>query len=106
MTPELDVDFFGAVLMCPSCGGRELHHDRVDVFERPEDAACGVHVSVANNQAAFDTAIADNPSPRRHGLVIEFWCEGCEDRSALLIWQHKGSTMIDFQILPPLISGC
>lgn len=87
---------YGAELACPSCGSNYLHHDKVEVFECGEDAIHGVHVTVADAKAAFDTSLEGNPSSRRHGLKIYFRCEGCETKPVLSISQHKGMTKVDF----------
>lgn len=87
---------YGAELLCPHCGFNYLHHDRVEVFERGEDAKHGVHVSVADGNATMNTDLAGNPSDRRHGLNVYFWCEGCDAVPVLSIAQHKGVTHVDF----------
>lgn len=88
---------FGAELLCPNCGANYLHHDRVEIFERGEDAEYGVHVVVADGQANFDTSLNGNPSARRHGLKIHFWCEACKAEPVMSIGQHKGTTHVDFE---------
>ena len=86
---------YGAELLCPKCGSNYLHHNTVDVFECGEDANHGVHVTVADGQAVINGSLSGNPSSRRHGLNIYFWCEGCSAKSVLSISQHKGATLID-----------
>jgi len=88
---------YGAELACPSCGFNYLHHDKVEVFECEEDAAQGIHVTIADAKATFDTSLEGNPSARRHGLKIYFWCEGCKAKPVLSIIQHKGNTYVDFE---------
>lgn len=84
-------------LKCPGCGETTgLHHDRVEVYERAEDATSGVHVVVDNMQATMDTNLQDNPSARRHGLAIRFWCEHCDGKHVLALAQHKGMTYISW----------
>ncbi|WP_193090875.1 hypothetical protein [Halomonas colorata] len=86
---------FGAELQCPNCKGNYLHHDRVEIFERQEDAKTGIHVTVENGSSVQDTSMAGNPSTRRHGLNIFFWCEFCDAVPVLTIAQHKGNTLVD-----------
>jgi hypothetical protein len=86
----------GATLRCPSCKGICIHHRTVEVFECGEDATHGLHVVVENGEAKIDTALQGNPSSRRHGLKINFWCETCSASSVLTIAQHKGSTDVNF----------
>ena len=83
-------------LYCPRCGGDWLHHDKVEVFEREEDAETGLHV-VVDGAVSLDTDLEGNPSSRRHGLKVHVWCETCPANSVLTISQHKGSTLIDLE---------
>lgn len=83
-------------LVCPSCGFNYLHHVKVEVFERSEDALHGVHVAVSEGQAVMDTSLEGNPSGRRHGITIQFECEGCDAEPVLSISQHKGYTYMTF----------
>lgn len=84
-----------AVLLCPNCGHDHLRHGRVEVFERDEDEEKGVHVSVERGSALIDQNLSGNPSSRRHGLQVEFGCEGCSARLILKIAQHKGQTHVE-----------
>lgn len=101
------------LLMCPVCGGRNLHQYRVDAFFRQrEDSPSGTHVRTGStgcsaedhvcgapggNSTTIDENMAGNPSDRRDGMVVSFWCEGgCAD-PMLAIVQHKGETMIYWQ---------
>ena len=88
---------YGAKILCPSCSNNYLHHNRVEVFERGEDAAHGVHVAVADGKATFDTSLEGNPSTRRHGIKIRFSCEGCKANPVLSLSQHKGNTYVNFE---------
>ena len=106
-TPKFDEALVGdiAVLLCPRCGGNNLHQERVDIWEREkEDDPVGLHVQtdgVAHMQV--DGFLGDSPSGRRNGLRITFSCEQCQfdvpgERDLLLfIWQHKGTTFVDFK---------
>jgi hypothetical protein len=94
--PTLD----GDQLLCPHCGSNNLHHSGVSTYDRKEDAekvrvthVTDTAVSVAN----VDEAHSNNPSPRRHGLAIEFWCELCPSTPVLAIMQHKGTTYIGWK---------
>ena len=46
--------------------------------------------------SSIDTDLKGNPSARRDGLAIRFWCESCDARPVLTIAQHKGSTLVEF----------
>jgi hypothetical protein len=98
----------GFSLKCPHCGGTNLHHDEVVVFERLDCMRQGTRVMVAgvDRQAqdgvaglfpcvTIDAAMVDNPSPRRQGVHVGLWCEQCGQRSSLSIVQHKGETYLE-----------
>ena len=87
----------GSELKCPECGSSNLHHKEVEVFERHEDARTGLHVQVNDNKALTDGNMEANPSPRRQGILIHFSCEKCPTKPVLKIFQHKGTTYMDFQ---------
>ena len=84
-------------LQCPSCGGQFTHHDRVFVYARAEDAMPAVHM-VLMPGADPPEALPANPSARRSGLVVEGWCEACDDRWQLTVVQHKGETCVDVSV--------
>lgn len=79
-------------MMCPSCKAEEsnLHHSIVEIFNREEDEKNGFHVAIQDKKVTIDTDIQQNPSPRRSGLSIVFWCEQCCETNILDILQHKG----------------
>ena len=94
-------------LVCPACGGSYLHHEEVTVFNRPEDDNQVVKTVVNGVGVVVKThaPIDDNPSRRRDGLIIRFWCEGCSSRDQnpvkffnLAIYQHKGVSYADWRI--------
>lgn len=87
----------GSELKCPNCGSSHLHQKIIDVYERPEDARTGLHVQVKDNKAITDANMEANPSPRRQGMLIQFSCEKCPTMPVLKIFQHKGTTYMDFQ---------
>jgi hypothetical protein len=84
-------NYHDPALLCPYCGEAATHHDRVEIYDRNEDAATGLHVVVDGEQLTADHNLTGNPSSRRHGLRVWFWCECCGGRRfALTITQHKG----------------
>lgn len=93
-------EYDGGRLECPACGCDCLHHDRVEIFECGEDAAHGLHVVVNDGTVTTDSNLQGNPSSRRHGLRVHFWCEGCKVRSFMEIAQHKGNTYVGMGQLP------
>ena len=88
-------------ICCPSCGERCLHHWRVETYIRDgEDSQTGLSVTVGNNVASgvkVGVSQKKNPSRRRDGIVIQFWCENCEKKKhRLAIYQHKGNTFVEW----------
>jgi len=75
-------------LKCPDCGDPWLHHAGVSFFSG------GVSDVYVDPNADIETdPDQENPSSRRSGMLIEFWCEQCgnkEDPFELAIAQHKG----------------
>ena len=63
------------LLKC-KCGGTNLHQE--------------------NQTSSFPSQDTCNPSPRRQGMLIEFYCEGCEGALRLAVFQHKGSTYMEW----------
>jgi hypothetical protein len=73
------------------------------VYDREEDAKVSQvtridGVSFAGSMLTNESA--DNPSPRRHGIAIAFYCEGCGDNIELTLSQHKGETLVDWRFTP------
>lgn len=90
------------LLLCQNCGSDYLHHWSIDVWNRTtEDATDGMHISVAKQRIAIDTEMEGNPSPRRDGVAIRFYCENCDVLSVLHIGQHKGQTFFEMRKVEP-----
>jgi len=84
-------------LECPTCASRYLHHGRVTLYDRKEDAEQVLWTEIEGHELKQDLMMSvdsENPSSRRHGMVIDFWCENCDKVHALTIAQHKGCTEI------------
>jgi len=95
MHDEVQIDEDGN-LYCP-CGSSYLHQTNIKVFQREEDAKDGFHVEIDMEEGVkIDNKVINwsNPSPRRQGIIIEFDCENCDAFPQLLIYQHKGQTII------------
>ena len=87
-------------LLCPYCGHIHIRHKKVELFERAEDSASGIHTTISDFDTKVDKDMSDNPSRRRHGLLIHFSCEACPKESVLAIYQHKGNTLLEFKEQP------
>lgn len=85
----------GAEMRCPRCRNNCLHHEKIEVYQRIEDASKGLHFSICGSKAIVDTSLEGNPSMRCDGMCVTFWCEGCHGISVLSIAQHKGVTLVD-----------
>jgi len=82
-------------LLCPKCDGDYLHHGKVEIFDRNEDAIYGLYTIVSSRKIQSENcALVGNPSMRRDGIKIHFYCEHCQADLTLAIAQHKGQTLI------------
>ena len=94
------LEFDSECLLCPKCGGIHLHSADVDAYDRVEDATEGRHVRVSGGvggKVVVDGDMAGNPSQRRYGICVSFWCELCGSKPVLTIVQHKGSTHLNWR---------
>jgi len=94
------------------CGSDYLHQRNVTIFECNEDDDWVTVIAQDGHKVQatkFPNADTCNPSPRRHGLIIEFECEECSyswneggDKPLLIytpklaIFQHKGNTFMEW----------
>ena len=87
-------------LTCPQFHGQYLHHDVITVFERErEDAPSQALVVAGRRQVSSvdDPRAGNNPSTRRDGVPIRFWCETCPAISELTMAQHKGLSLLEWR---------
>jgi hypothetical protein len=90
-------------MLCPVCKDPHTCHERVEVFNRQEDADTGTHVTIVGSSVKVDKDVRDNPSRRRDGVRIYFTCEHCHHEInidsppmfQLLLIQHKGNTLFE-----------
>ena len=87
-------------LACPSCGETNLHHSTIHIYETDSEDGPGTHAKVFEGEITVNRRMAENPSDRRSGLTIDFWCEHCDGIMRLNIAQHKGSTNIAWSPQP------
>jgi hypothetical protein len=95
-------------LTCPYCRGEYLHHGQVTVYDRREDAPRLTKTEVRDRTAnitAIDNKDSGNPSERRDGVAVRFWCEHCDTISELTIAQHKGASLLGWRILREEANG-
>lgn len=123
-----DDAYDGDCIECPECGSFHTHHDLVQIFDRGEDAAVGMYVEVQTGPRLDDPPPVErplgaitrqnsimfsgrysgpefdgelNPSRRRHGLRIWFWCENCWGYFGLALAQHKGHSFLVWDRMVP-----
>ena len=90
------------VLTCPHCRGDYLHHGQVTVYDRSEDAPRLTKIEVRDRTANItnvDNKNSGNPSDRRDGVAVRFWCDHCDNVSELTIAQHKGASLMGWRVL-------
>jgi hypothetical protein len=87
------------IVFCPFCTGGYLCHKRVEVFERScEDSSFGITMTLNEGNVTVGTdAETGNPSSRRSGIRIRFWCEECHSSPALVLYQQKGNTITEWE---------
>jgi len=82
------------VKRCPCCNSEYLHQQEVIVYERKEDETTVIETHATwRGTTKRRTAGKDNPSPRRQGLRVIYWCEECDAKSVYVSLQHKGQTL-------------
>jgi hypothetical protein len=86
-------------LLCPACGGANLHHNAVIVFNRVDgrEDAPSFAIRVDGENITCTDSNVGNPSSRRNAVAIEFWCETCPEISELVLTQHKGTSPLGWQ---------
>lgn len=88
-------------LCCPRCDSAWMHHKIVEVWSRPVEDGPVIHTTVIpDGHTYIDSSDLKNPSGRRDGMVIQFWCEECNGYYELAIFQHKGATHVEWRPHP------
>ncbi len=93
-----------AELICPTIGCESpfLHHFRIEVYDREKEDSWRGRTTIIDNCGVFirnndEQSMFGNPSIRRDGIRILFWCEWCEMVSIIEFDQHKGSTCFSLE---------
>ena len=93
-------------LLCCKCDSEYLHHYKVEVFDRREDRpkTHKTTVFVADQQTdrgeecgTLTRELSEEAHGRRGHVVINFWCENCGEEHGLVVWQHKGTSIIGWK---------
>ena len=99
---------------CPDCRGNNMHQADVSVyngdgfdieFVQETQGTKNVGKTRVTHVMADGTVTttrvrrehANNPSQDREGLRISFWCEHCDSKPNLVIFQHTGTTLIGWE---------
>lgn len=80
-----------SVVKCRHCNDDVLHHVAVDIHER----VCEDAYTISRRAYGGAASTTANPSPRRDGVVILFWCESCHGLTEMRVYQHHGQTVIE-----------
>ena len=97
-------------LICPCGNGGNLHQENVTIFVCGESSHTTTVIAQDGRSVQateFPSQDTCNPSPRRHGMLLEFTCEQCsykqngddstlEKTFRLAIFQHKGHTFMEW----------
>jgi predicted nucleic-acid-binding Zn-ribbon protein len=104
LAPTVSIDQNDDELICPKCGGLNLHHETIEVYTRPKEDGEVSLTLITHSGRLMHNGVAKeefNPSPRQDGLRICFSCETCGNeklRHKLIIFQHKGTTYLRWEI--------
>lgn len=114
-TRSVLISHVDGVLACPRCNAEDgaLHHVDVTAFDRFEDAIWTTVTTVRQGLVSsqrIPSIDCGNPSSRRHGLSIGFWCEQCGKEqwgTRATMWldiaQHKGATLMSWRFEEPTL---
>ena len=87
------------ILQCPHCEHDHIHQVETQLYCR-DDSEDAVLVLVNMYDGMISQAKAppgSNPSTRRHGMRLIFSCEGCDEYPQLVMHQHKGDTVLEWE---------
>lgn len=112
------VAFNENVLLCPKCQDVYVHHAGVTVNTRVNEDEPGTRVTIAGGtgsgsarawvkdhgdpaggSVAMRAADGDDFAGRRDDVSIAFLCEHCGWIGSLVVQQHKGCTLIEWEVV-------
>ncbi len=87
------------VVLCPSCGQRNLHQGRVEFWNGHDfTSGLGFKAVVEHDIVKVEADVKTSDSMwRRQLLRINFSCENCPARPVLFLGQHKGTTYMGWE---------
>lgn len=99
------VDGYG-VLECPECGGANLHHGDVHIYNREQEDGPGtLMIAEAKKTTIHHLKSEEFPISTRRGVIrILFACEVCHHKEKrlnfyLTITQCKGETSMQWKLI-------
>jgi len=99
----MSIPFSGCVLgkdvpACPDCGRAYLHHKSVVAYSRDTEDGPGSRTYVTTGRVESCRVGAKAIDGRRDVCDIVFECEDCEGNKVLHILQHKGHTLLSWEV--------
>lgn len=73
------------------------------MWRRAEDDTLGSNIQIDSDPSVAPkpfTGQQSNPSSRRDAVAISFWCEHCLVNADLVISQHKGVSILNWEYTP------
>jgi len=107
MLDVVEINFKNQYLLCcPECGNMWAHHGAVTVYTRDGEDGKVTKIRVnPDGTVQQNVGKTSNPSSRRDGIAIQFYCEkGCIPRE-ITIEQHKGLCSLAWRPLTDNPSG-
>lgn len=80
------------VVLCPVCGGDLTHHQDTVSYRRSREDGPTTMTVMSTGESCY-VPEDQNPSPRRHAVVLEFECEAGHAFTLQFV-QHKGHTFV------------
>lgn len=84
-----------ALVVCPTCESQWTHHADIEVYKRDGEDGLSKVTVIGERAGTLSNQLNENPSRRRDGIRIWFWCEWCHAEFNITIAQHKGQTLVD-----------
>jgi len=88
--------FSEAALCCPKCGEANLHQEKIESIFRSGEDNNGIMVTHKTDMVTITPKDSNEIYGRRDVLYIYFSCEHCDGVLILRIYQHKGTTYIEW----------
>ena len=94
------------ILQCPHCKHDKIHQIETQLYCREEDkdevlVLVSMYTGMISQTKTSKTVRSisiSNPSFRRQGMRIIFKCEGCDEYPQLVLHQHKGDSILEWEV--------